>query len=279
MRKQIACILILILSFGIILPMSEYTWGDLPKDQVNAQLITEYVTQAILDHEANPDAHLGAGQSLAEHRENPIIDHPAQSVVPDKLFGGDLVIKTLFDTLDNWNVIGDSYVDGWNGLNLPVEYGTTNTSKISGSMFANGEIFLAVSDIYFETQGIWSGSNSHVNAWFGFLSTYTTANNGFGFQVRNGVLYAQINFHTTTHEQSLGSVDIGQSHFYSAKYVYADQKVYFYVDAVLVATLDANPGVYWDDDRVPQFGVTLTQSNDGSFYFQYLYAWRKILTS
>lgn len=265
--------------FVIIFRMAEFTWGDMPKSQIDDQLITEAISEAIASHNADPEAHMGEGQSIDIHRKNTIIDHPEQSIVPDKLFGGDIVIRTQFESLDTWNVVGDSFTDGWNGLALPVEYGVTNTSKISGAIYSNGLLFNAISDIYFETQGIWAGSDTDVNAWFGFLSSYTTANNGFGYQVRDGALYAQIHYNTTTDEELLSSIDIEVSHFYMAKYSFADEKVYFFIDSVLVATLDADPGVYWEDDRVPQFGVTLTESNDGTFYFTYLYAWRKVLTS
>lgn len=70
--------------------MSENTWGDLPKSQIDNQLITEAIDLAIANHEADPTAHLGDGESLEQHKSNEVIDHPAQSIVPDK-FSNDKV--------------------------------------------------------------------------------------------------------------------------------------------------------------------------------------------
>lgn len=64
--------------------MGLFTWSALPKDQDNAQLISEAISEAITNHEADPNAHLGAGESLEQHKSNEIIDHPAFSIVPDK---------------------------------------------------------------------------------------------------------------------------------------------------------------------------------------------------
>lgn len=64
--------------------MSEFTWGDMPKSQVDNQLITEAIAEMIAQHEADPEAHLGAGESLEQHKTNEVIDHPASSVYDDK---------------------------------------------------------------------------------------------------------------------------------------------------------------------------------------------------
>ncbi len=64
--------------------MVDFTWGTLPKAQDDPQLITEAIAQAIADHEADPEAHLGVGESLEQHKTNEVIDHPAVSIVPDK---------------------------------------------------------------------------------------------------------------------------------------------------------------------------------------------------
>jgi len=77
---------IFIISISVILLyMSEFTWGDLPKNQIDPQLITEAITEAINAHESDPEAHLGAGESLEMHRQNEILDHPASSIVADKI--------------------------------------------------------------------------------------------------------------------------------------------------------------------------------------------------
>lgn len=263
----------------IIVFMAEFTWGDLPKSQVEVQLITEYVAQQIEAHEADPEAHLGAGESLQTHRQNEVIDHPAQSVVPDKLFGGDIVIKTQFESLDPWSIVGSITNGDWLGLQATVEYGSVNTSRATSAIYANGYLFDDSSDMYFETQAIWQGSNNHINASVGFTLSHNSSDQGFGFQIRDGALYAHVKRNATVNDLLLSGIGIGTSHFYSAHFSFADQKVYFKVDGVLVATLNVPTGGSWQDDRTPTFYANVTQSNDGTWYYAYLYTWRKVLTS
>lgn len=59
-------------------------WGLLQKSQEDARTIEEVIADMIMAHEEDPTAHLGEGESLQAHKHDPIIDHPAQSVVLDK---------------------------------------------------------------------------------------------------------------------------------------------------------------------------------------------------
>ena len=59
-------------------------WGSLEKAQDDAQTIEQAIDAAIIEHENDPTAHLGAGESLQSHKSEEIIDHPALSIVPDK---------------------------------------------------------------------------------------------------------------------------------------------------------------------------------------------------
>lgn len=62
-----------------------YIWGNLNRAVNDPTLIDEAIGQAIEAHESNPEAHLGADESLQSHRASEIIDHRAESVVNDKL--------------------------------------------------------------------------------------------------------------------------------------------------------------------------------------------------
>jgi len=264
---------------GIINIMAEFTWGNLPKNQIDGQLITEAIAEAIEAHEADPEAHLGSGESLEQHKSNDVIDHPAFSILPDKFFGGDIVIKTQFENLDPWTQVGSVSTADWNGLALYTEWGDVNSSYVSSSMYANGQMFDQAKDMYFETQGKFDMSNSHYNAWLGFISDYGSTNVGFGFQVRDGALYAHVRRGSTTDDDLISGITLSDSHVYSAFYDQSAGTVSFKIDGVEVALITVPSGTNWDDDRVPFFGLTLTQSNDGNAYFSYLYAWRKVLTA
>lgn len=86
--------------------MSTETWGQMPKSQNDPKLIEERVAEMIAEHEHDPEAHLGPGESIEVHRTQSIIDHPAYSIVGDKYSEGDPnnnFFRTDFKTLDNWS--------------------------------------------------------------------------------------------------------------------------------------------------------------------------------
>lgn len=71
-------------------------WENIPKSQTDPQTILEAILEQITVHNADSEAHMGALSSVGIHRENEIIDHPALSVLADKLENNpsDLANKT-----------------------------------------------------------------------------------------------------------------------------------------------------------------------------------------
>lgn len=65
--------------------MADPAWGMLQKSMDDDETIEEAISRLITAHEGDPEAHLGAGESLETHRQNDIIDHPAGSIMPDKV--------------------------------------------------------------------------------------------------------------------------------------------------------------------------------------------------
>jgi len=92
---------------GIIVFIMAETWGAMPKNQVDDQLISEAIAEAIAIHEADPTSHMGEGESIDMHRTNEIIDHPANSVVPDKFSSFQPIYQTFFENIDTWQQNGD----------------------------------------------------------------------------------------------------------------------------------------------------------------------------
>lgn len=62
-----------------------YIWGDLDRATNDNTKIDQAIDEAIIAHNDDPDAHLGADQALESHRASEIIDHRAESVVNDKI--------------------------------------------------------------------------------------------------------------------------------------------------------------------------------------------------
>ncbi len=61
------------------------TWENIPKSQADATTIAEAIADATEVHNADAIAHIAALASLGAHRQNLIADHPAESVVNDKM--------------------------------------------------------------------------------------------------------------------------------------------------------------------------------------------------
>lgn len=105
-------------------------WGLMPKSQVDNQTIEEAIAAAIVDHESDEEAHLGAGESLAAHKSYEKIDHPAGSVVSDKVGMFDFSWSTDFSDLSRMTVVGDYYAGGVQGLELNADPGGVNPAYL-----------------------------------------------------------------------------------------------------------------------------------------------------
>lgn len=60
-------------------------WENLPKNATDSQTILEAIDERIADHLGDSEAHLDDDASLETHRAAEVVDHPAESVVNDKI--------------------------------------------------------------------------------------------------------------------------------------------------------------------------------------------------
>jgi len=65
--------------------MSLPNWFGLSKTATDPQTIGEAIAAAIDDHNADSAAHMSTDEAIENHRDNEVIDHPAESVVNDKI--------------------------------------------------------------------------------------------------------------------------------------------------------------------------------------------------
>lgn len=256
--------------------MTVTVWGELPKAQDNNQTISQAINAAIAAHEADPQAHLGTGESLETHRANDVIDHPAGSVLADKITTTEWQLNTIFESLDAWSTIGTVSNSDLTGAQLYVEYGDVDTSRI----YSNPQIVTNFfdKDVFILTQ-YWAKfdlSTSDFNAWMGMLTNYTSGTEGFGFQIRDGALYAHVRGGSTTTDELLTGFDLGVAHIYRAQYSPQEENVVFYIDGEAIATIPTPAGTAWEDDTGPQAGITLTEANDGRMIIGNLYAARSL---
>jgi hypothetical protein len=109
--------------------MANPLWGELEKAQDNNQTIVQAIAQAIAEHEADPEAHLGDGESLSMHKHETIIDHPQGSVLGDKYTNREFTISPTFESVSQGYAVSGSGVNySLAGLRFETG-GTINTTR------------------------------------------------------------------------------------------------------------------------------------------------------
>lgn len=86
-------------------------WGQLQKSLDNPETIEEAIIRLINEHAADPTAHLAEGESLNMHKTDEVIDHPAFSVVNDKVPDGGLSYRWF--PLDRTVIFSNMGEAGW----------------------------------------------------------------------------------------------------------------------------------------------------------------------
>jgi hypothetical protein len=158
--------------------MSIETWGMMPKSQEDAETIEEAIDRIVAVHEAAPTAHTGEGESLAAHRANEVIDHPAASVVGDKFaesqIGNDWYHND-FKSVDQFVIYGTAILQGsMFGQNIFLNNPTTEWKTLA--LYDDGGTFFDPSNYTIEMDWIASfvgGANKQM--WMGM----GVARNGF----------------------------------------------------------------------------------------------------
>lgn len=75
-------------------------WAQLPRAIDDNQKIDEAIEAAIAAHNEDSEAHLGTDEALQVHRQNEVIDHPAESIVNDKLRPNIRAYQAVVDPTD-----------------------------------------------------------------------------------------------------------------------------------------------------------------------------------
>lgn len=172
---------------GIVVYMGLFTWSELPKDQSNPQLISEAITEAINNHEADPQAHLGAGESLEQHKSNEVIDHPAFSILGDKNALDRFVVDVPFTNLDLFDHGSNVEIQGYNTFYYYAS-GLNHTEWLNGYL---GDTYLGAQYEFDRNPRFLTNFmiSSISNCTVYIIVGETDDGRGFGFKVVNGVLY------------------------------------------------------------------------------------------
>lgn len=227
LKYAIVLVIVYLISNVIMNIIMLTPWGSLPKDQENPQLISEAISEAIIAHEQDPTAHLGAGESLEQHKTNEVIDHPALSVVADKFSNADAFLNLnvypfILDSCNNCSgndappfifieqssgETGDGYYNifykvpsdvGYDNGDILIDF-ITNSYGNTGAW--NTEVFLSFATVQFKYNqyrvGYYNGSWNYSN-WIThsvakplrFRVEYNTIDGLLNFYLRDDLVYS-----------------------------------------------------------------------------------------
>jgi len=223
--------------------MSMETWGLVPKAQNDTQTIDEAIAAAITDHEVDPHAHQGDGESLQSHKNESVIDHPADSLVTDKYLADSITEdkilhnksykETTWQTLDAilQDIISGGSITSYFGM---VKLTTANTNNAHAALFFENntsDFNLAEKNPVMQAIIRWP-SNATTEATVG-IGDY--GSDVYGFKVIDGVIYALAKIDGTDYTTEIMNVVSMQYNTYRVK-VYSGEKIEYYIDENLVHT-------------------------------------------
>lgn len=247
-------------------------WGLMPKNQDDAEKIEEAINRIVAEHNADPTAHLGAGQSIEVHREQSVIDHKAGSVLADKWTFSELEFSTYFETLTPFYTVGDVYPQFPGALMEPTGTGYSNRAELQidgesaqlGLDFSKEQLFQTVFSADMLNSGeIYAGL---------FSESVSTIKKGFGFQIIAGVFkfFASNEAVDTFNYLQFEQFEPLTTYIIRMHYSPVDGKILCYVDGELIGELEW-PSDTWQGDAVIRFIAIDTVLNSISFYPKSLY--------
>ena len=214
------------------------TWGLLPKAQDDSTTISSAISAAIAAHNSDPDAHTAAGQALDLHRVNDVLDHPAGSVVGDKISNIEVVATSNFDGSAGWAMHGN-FVPAFANLIVAVY----------GNQSGNSYGYLSSLSFAFNDDG--TVADNLLQIAFYYVYTYHTADIVVGlgptstlvwpylvFKISSGNLTFRMNVAGTELASSPVALSQWKQHVIRFQSSQADQKIYCYLDGDLVHTFD-----------------------------------------
>jgi len=167
--------------------MSLENWGGMTKAQDNSQTIDEAIAAAIAEHEADPESHMGVGESIENHRINEIIDHPQGSVLVDKKQVSQMELVTCFESVTGWTFNAAYHLNEFGALLLETN---TSNNNVASAWLEDGVpvlcehldknvIFQAVFDFFGTAVGQFDLNGQLIKIW---ESTKDADRSGFGFK-------------------------------------------------------------------------------------------------
>ena len=212
-------------------------WGLLQKAQETPQTIDEAIAAAITAHEADPDAHLGAGESLEQHKTEDVIDHPQGSLLPDKISFSDLQFDTTFESLGGFTISAGVTNSSWPGATFDIFDGGGDLRTLKANMLGLLTGSTVTYDIQFDSYFNVDSSDDLEIINVGITDNAMTTRH-IGFRITGGEIFGFARWGAAEHITSaLHTISAGQTVFVRVFYDYAGGVIYFYINGALAGTL------------------------------------------
>jgi len=259
------------------------TWQELPKSQISSETIEVAIARILADHNTDPSAHAESGESIWTHKQQEIIDHLAESIVDDKIGEGEISQKRLsgtevqlwlaFESLDGWT---DTTQDGSATCGiLSARLETANVTDAYVSLLTYSAFPVNMPDftkeVSFQTAVQAEDETDYTAYWFTGYTAGVDGEEGFGFKITNGTLYAMtvtsVGGVTSEHLTEITGIAIDERHIYRGKV--SGGKAYFYIDGVLKHTEETYvPST--KQDRIFTYYIANDDTNGRKLYANYL---------
>ena len=280
-RIDILTLICLVVLFGVFAPlrlkdkynifMADPNWGLLEKSQTSDETIEEAIDRLIEAHDDDANAHIGAGKSLNTHKTQTTIDHPADSIIEDKVKDGEISLQKLFavnriliscfESLDGWLTSGTisqdigninirttavinnlavlySVPSNWQGLDWDKDFFWQSTIKLA--QVTNQQIYFGMGT----TDDIGAGSGAGFYIDDDDLYVYHAEANGGGLvytkQIITGITLSNWNVYRIIYDESAGTIK-------------------FYINGVLKHTFSTGLPTT-DDDRLVCYQIKTTEA-------------------
>lgn len=222
-------------------------WGLMTEAQDNPKTITQKINELILAHEADPESHMGAGESIENHRTNEIIDHPAGAIVPDKFSFNQKEINTYFESILSWQKAGNVISQF-----LKLQVGIYGNAIIDSYAYQDSIYFYCADDYttfdnYVQFNGAYSNYYSIADLYFGMGVSDAVPSSDYlmCFKISGNVCSVGFSRGGSIIWTSVGVLTEQFNHVFRIQTSKEFQEVYFLIDGVIVYTGDLSGMSDW----------------------------------
>lgn len=260
-------------------------WGNLEKSQIDNETIEEAIARLIQAHEDDADAHVETGESLHSHKAAAIIDHLALSIIADKIKDLEVTpaklaaayqFSHIWDVAGWWNYInpGGRGSADFEGPQLDLKSG--NQANDYSSLKTKAGIVHCVEvgkkfAIEFFVIYAYPGNldNCEVYAVLESIGDqpFVGTNKHHGFKILNGDIFASVANGTNQTTVDTGiNLSVGKQFTMLRVEVLPEEWAKFYINDVLVATIDTNLPTYLISE-VEHYQIKTTEAVNKTIHF------------